>query len=192
MRKIAIAFLLTSATLIGQELSENEDAGGSATVSSPKSNFCANNLSLEESIKCEIKFGENNSNKTMAIAQDEDNVLKVVNKSKDLLIKTLIGKASHYGQGDGFHGKKTASGAIFNKNDLTCAVPYKQGSKTPKYPFGTKLKVINNETGKSVVVTVSDTGNFGHKGRVVDLSYGAFKAIADPQKGLVNVSIIKL
>ncbi len=171
------------------------------TVSSPKSNFCAINLSLEDdsiSAKDSLKLDSivpievDSTKKQLAKAQDDDNAVDVVEKSKEAIINALIGKASHYGLGDGFHGRRTASGAVFNRNDLTCAVPYKKGSKQPKYPFGTKLRVINNRNGKSVIVTVVDTGSFGHKGRVVDLSYGAFKSIEDPKLGVADVSIVKL
>jgi rare lipoprotein A len=56
------------------------------------------------------------------------------------------GTANFYG--DKFQGKKTASGEVFDKDGLTAA--------HKKLPFGTKVKVTNVETGKSVVVTVND------------------------------------
>lgn len=89
-------------------------------------------------------------------------------KSLSLVISLLItlpaaaGNTSYYGER--FHGKRTASGSIFNMNDMTCA------HKT--LPFGTKLEVTNKETKKSVVVTVTDRGPFIH-GRILDLSKGA-------------------
>ena len=49
---------------------------------------------------------------------------------------------------DKFEGKKTASGEVYDKNGLTAA--------HKKLPYGTKVKVTNVETGKSVVVTVND------------------------------------
>ena len=201
MRKIAIAFILSASTLFGQEKVVNVDACVKDTVSSPKSNFCAINLSLENdtiSTKDSLQLEPNvlidniNSKKNLAKAQNEDNAETIVEKSKEIIVNAIIGKASYYGHGDGFHGRRTASGAIFDKNDLVCAVPYNKGSKSPKYPFGTKLRVTNKDNGKSVVVTVVDTGNFGHKGRVVDLSYAAFKTIEDPRKGLTNVSVVKI
>lgn len=91
--------------------------------------------------------------------------------------------ASYYH--DKFTGKKTASGAIFNNNELTCA--------HKKLPFGTKLKVTSIKTGKSVIVTVTDRGPFA-KDRHIDLSKKAFMSIAPNKYGghiRVNIEIIK-
>ena len=71
--------------------------------------------------------------------------------------------ASFYGNES---GSKTASGQRFNQNAMTAA------HKT--LPFGTKLRVTHG--GQSVVVTVNDRGPF-IKGRVLDLSTGAARAI---------------
>lgn len=60
--------------------------------------------------------------------------------------------ASHYGRGDGYWGRKTATGAIHKSGDMTTA------HKT--LPFGTKVKLTNVKNGKSVVVTVNDRGPF--------------------------------
>lgn len=56
------------------------------------------------------------------------------------------GVASFYS--DKYEGKRTASGEVYRKNDLTAA--------HKKLPYGTKVKVSNLENGKSVVVTVND------------------------------------
>ena len=76
------------------------------------------------------------------------------------------GVASWYGPG--FHGKKTANGERFNPYDLTAA------HKT--LPFGTKVRVTNEQTGKSVVVRINDRGPYAH-GRVIDLSKAAAEAV---------------
>lgn len=76
------------------------------------------------------------------------------------------GRASWYGPG--FHGRKTASGETFNTNDMTAA------HRT--LPFGTKVKVMNKRTGKSVVVRINDRGPYAH-GRVIDLSKASAQAI---------------
>ena len=91
--------------------------------------------------------------------------------------------ASYYH--DKFTGRRTASGAVFNNNELTCA--------HKKLPFGTKLKVTSIKTGKSVIVTVNDRGPFV-KGRHIDLSKKAFMLIAPDKYGghiRVNIEIIK-
>src|SRR5689334_16170353 len=76
------------------------------------------------------------------------------------------GAASWYGPG--FHGKKTANGERFNTHALTAA------HKT--LPFGTKVRVTNESTGKSVVVRINDRGPYAH-GRVIDLSKAAAEAV---------------
>jgi rare lipoprotein A len=60
--------------------------------------------------------------------------------------QTEEGIANFYS--DKFQGRKTASGAVYDKNKLTAA------HKT--FPYGTKVRVTNLENGKSVVVTIND------------------------------------
>ncbi|MEO0096318.1 MAG: septal ring lytic transglycosylase RlpA family protein [candidate division WOR-3 bacterium] len=88
------------------------------------------------------------------------------------------GNGSYYS--DAFHGKKTASGEIYNKWDYTCA------HRT--LPFGTKVKVINLDNKKSVIVRVNDRGPF-KKDRIIDLSYAAALDIDMIKKGVVKVKI---
>ena len=89
------------------------------------------------------------------------------------------GQASWYGPG--FHGRKTASGETFNTNELTAA------HRT--LPFGTKVRVINKRTGKSVVVRINDRGPFAH-GRVIDLSRASAQAIGI--SGTASVELAQL
>ena len=89
---------------------------------------------------------------------------------------TKVGQASWYGPG--FHGRKTASGERYNMNAFSAA------HRT--LPFGTKLKITCTSTGKSVIVKVNDRGPF-HGNRVLDLSYGAAKALGTTQKGVSKV-----
>lgn len=88
------------------------------------------------------------------------------------------GLASYYGAE--FHGKKTASGEIFNQWDYTCA------HKT--LPFGTRVRVTNLKNKKYVVVRVNDRGPWTG-GRVIDLSYAAAKQIGMVADGVVKVKI---
>lgn len=88
------------------------------------------------------------------------------------------GLASWYGRK--FHGKKTASGERFDMNALTAA--------HPSLPLNCYVKVTNKDNGKSVVVRINDRGPF-HGNRVLDLSYGAAKAIGIAQSGTGNVAI---
>lgn len=88
----------------------------------------------------------------------------------------ITGEASYYGPG--FHGKKTASGEIFDQDDYTCA--------HKSLPFGTKLKVVRVDNGSSVVVRVNDRGPYVD-GRILDLSVAAGKKIGLDKVGHVKV-----
>ncbi len=86
------------------------------------------------------------------------------------------GGASWYGPG--FHGKRTANGERFNTHALTAA------HKT--LPFGSRVRVTNERTGRSVVVRINDRGPFAG-GRVIDLSKAAAQAV-----GISGVGKVKL
>jgi rare lipoprotein A len=88
--------------------------------------------------------------------------------------RSFSGMASYYGNES---GSKTASGARFNQNAMTCA--------HRSLPFGTKLKVTHG--GRSVVVTVNDRGPF-IRGRVLDLSTGAARAVGLTGAGVGRVT----
>ena len=87
---------------------------------------------------------------------------------------SFAGVASFYGNES---GSKTASGQRFNENDMTAA--------HRSLPFGTKLRVTHR--GKSVVVTINDRGPF-IKGRVLDLSTGAARAVGLTASGVGHVT----
>lgn len=78
---------------------------------------------------------------------------------------TEVGMASYYDD----HGNTTASWIVFDQMGTTCAHNV--------YPFGTKLKVTNLETGLSEEVTVEDTWNFDQHGKIIDLSKGTMLRI---------------
>ncbi|MGH6712610.1 MAG: septal ring lytic transglycosylase RlpA family protein [Bradyrhizobium sp.] len=86
----------------------------------------------------------------------------------------FAGMASFYGNES---GSKTASGQRFNQNAMTAA--------HKSLPFGTKLRVTHG--GRSVVVTINDRGPF-IKGRVLDLSTGAARAIGLTSRGVGHVT----
>lgn len=89
------------------------------------------------------------------------------------------GMASWYGPG--FQGRKTASGERFNTHDLTAA--------HRSLPFGTRVKVTNQKTGRAVVVRINDRGPF-HGGRVIDLSRASAAAIG--MGGTARVQLVAL
>lgn len=112
---------------------------------------------------------------------------KVVKKSDSLVPKLSLYKqtahASYYA--DKFNGRRTASGRKFDNSKNTAA--------HRKLPFGTMLRITNENSGLSVDVEVTDRGPFT-KGREIDLSKSAFMAIAR-NKGrgflLVTIQIIE-
>lgn len=88
---------------------------------------------------------------------------------------------------EGTSGIWTASGERFNENDLTCAMW--------KVKFGAFLKVTNLANGKSVIVRCNDRGpakRLVKKGRIIDLSKGAFLRIANLKDGVIKVKVEKL
>ncbi|WP_420131114.1 septal ring lytic transglycosylase RlpA family protein [Rhodopseudomonas sp.] len=87
--------------------------------------------------------------------------------------RTFSGMASYYGSES---GSRTASGQRFNAGAMTAA--------HRSLPFGTKLRVTHG--GRSVVVTINDRGPF-IRGRVLDLSTGAARAIGLTSRGVGRV-----
>lgn len=88
------------------------------------------------------------------------------------------GMASYYG--DAHAGNRTASGERFNPSDMTAA------HRT--LPFGTKLRVTDPSTGRSVIVRVNDRGPF-HKSRILDLSEAAARELGIVRRGRALVEI---
>ena len=76
------------------------------------------------------------------------------------------GAASWYGPG--FHGRKTANGERFNQHAMTAA--------HRSLPFGTKVRVVNEKTGRSVVVRINDRGPY-HGARIIDLAQAPARAL---------------
>ena len=88
------------------------------------------------------------------------------------------GQGSYYA--DKFAGRPTASGAPYRPGKLTAA--------HNTLPFGTKIRVTNTRTGRSVKVTVNDRGPHV-KGRIVDLSKKAARKIGLTQAGVAPVQL---
>ncbi|TXJ10633.1 MAG: septal ring lytic transglycosylase RlpA family protein [Acinetobacter sp.] len=111
---------------------------------------------------------------------EEDGLLDRLNTVASNTVKkfTQNGMASWYGRQ--FHGRPTASGERFDMNALTAA--------HRNLPLNCYIRVTNKNNGKSVVVKVNDRGPF-HGNRVLDLSYGAAKAIGISGTGVGSVTI---
>ena len=94
------------------------------------------------------------------------------------MLELAKGIASVYS--DRFEGRKTASGEAYDRYALTAA------HRT--LPLGTRIKVTNISTRRSITVRINDRGPF-RPGRIVDLSPRAAVAIGMPVDGLANVQI---
>jgi rare lipoprotein A len=87
-----------------------------------------------------------------------------------------MGEASWYGPG--FQGRNTASGEVFDTNEMTAA------HRT--LPFGTIVRVYSSSTARCAFVRINDRGPF-IDGRVIDLSRAAADAI-----GMESVAPVQL
>ena len=90
--------------------------------------------------------------------------------------KTISGVAAFYSAD---YKGPTASGESYDPRKFTCA------HRT--LPFGTRLRVTDPKSRRSVVVTVNDRGPF-NKGRVIDLSLAAAKELRMTGRGLMRVT----
>ena len=94
---------------------------------------------------------------------------------------------SYYGPG--FHGRQTASGAVFDQHAMTAA--------SPSLPFGSVL--LLERDGRAVAVTITDRGPYAvdsvgrveyplrpHPRRQLDLSAGAMKRLGGISAGVVT------
>lgn len=91
------------------------------------------------------------------------------------------GMASYFSRE--MEGNRTASGERCDPDTLTAA------HRTA--PFGSRIRVTNLTTGKSVVVRVNDRGPF-RAGRVIDLSHAAAREIGMHRSGTAKVSLALL
>jgi rare lipoprotein A len=88
--------------------------------------------------------------------------------------RTFTGKASFYS----YRKAKTASGALFDRDRLTAA--------HRSLPFGTKVRVTDIATKKSVVVHITDRGP-NIRDRVLDLSLAAARSLGIEDRGVIKV-----
>jgi rare lipoprotein A len=113
----------------------------------------------------------NNHNESNEIAEEEKLLPRIARYIKQ-------GVASWYGPG--FHGKKTATGEIFDMYAMTAA------HKT--LPIPSYAQITNLENHRSIIVRINDRGPFVGN-RELDLSYAAAKKLDMEQDGLGKVEI---
>ena len=98
------------------------------------------------------------------------------------VLETREGLASFYGES--FNGRLTASGVRFDMHAMVAA--------HPSYPFGTLLRVTNLANGRVVRVRIVDRGpapNIAGGGVIIDLSYGAARALGFVRQGRTRVRL---
>lgn len=114
---------------------------------------------------------------------DTNRINIVFNNLKKQENKQIFGTATWYGER--FHGRKTANGEIYNMHGISCA------TRDRTIPFGSKLRITNIKTGKSIIVTVTD--RMAKTGKhTIDLSVGAFIKLAPRKQGVIKIKIEKL
>jgi rare lipoprotein A len=86
---------------------------------------------------------------------------------------SFSGMASYYS-----HDDALASGGQFDPNGLTAA--------HPTLPFGTRVRITDPTSARSVIVVINDRGPFG-RGRVIDLSLAAARALNMTDRGVIYV-----
>lgn len=96
---------------------------------------------------------------------------------------TQRGVASWYGEP--FHGRKTASGEVYDMHGMTAA--------HRELPLGTVVAVRNLDNGREAEVRVNDRGPFV-KGRVLDVSYAAAKRLGmvGPGTAKIELRVVRL
>lgn len=101
--------------------------------------------------------------------------------SPEFLPAHPVGSASYYAHR--FHGRRTASGTVYDENEMTAA------HRT--LPFGSEVRVTNLSNQRSVVVTITDRGPFvGH--RIIDLSRRAAEKLDFIRKGITKVRLERI
>jgi rare lipoprotein A len=93
-------------------------------------------------------------------------------------VSSEVGLASWYGPP--YAGRKGADGTVYDQNAMTAA--------HLTLPLGTMVRVTNLTTNQSAVVRITDRGPFV-RGRIIDLSLAAAKAIGVYRVGVARVRV---
>jgi len=99
-------------------------------------------------------------------------------------VLTLVGLASYYA--DSLAGNHTANGEIYD--------PSLRTADSRDLPFGTVVRVVRRDNGRSVIVRINDRGPFAGRKRIVDLSRAAAEQLDMIDAGVVRVraEVLKL
>lgn len=94
-------------------------------------------------------------------------------------LATLRGKATYYA--DSLAGNHTANGDVYDPAQFTAA--------HKKLAFGTIVRVIREDTGRTTYVRINDRGPFGSAERIIDVSKAAAKELDMLRAGVVGVRV---
>jgi len=97
-------------------------------------------------------------------------------------VDAVEGLASFYASK--FHGRKTASGEIFDKTSFTAA--------SNRFPLGSQVAVLRPANGLCVVVRINDRMHRRQRARIIDLSKAAADYLEMLQAGVVKVRVVLL
>ena len=99
-------------------------------------------------------------------------------------VLTLVGFASYYA--DSLAGNHTANGEVYDPSLRTAA--------SRDLPFGSVVRVVRRDTGRSVIVRINDRGPFANKKRIIDLSRAAAEELHMMDVGVIRIraEVLKL
>jgi rare lipoprotein A len=92
-------------------------------------------------------------------------------------VLTLVGFASYYA--DSLAGNHTANGEVYDPRRRTAA--------SRDLPFGTVVRVVRRDNGRSVIVRINDRGPFANRKRIIDLSRAAAEDLNMIDDGVVRI-----
>ena len=99
-------------------------------------------------------------------------------RSPGPMLEVFTGGATFYS--DSFHGKKTANGERYNKNEFTAA--------HRSLPLGTIVRVTNLSNGNNLLVRINDRGP-GKKKLILDVSRAAASKLNMIRRGVISVQV---
>lgn len=181
MKKFILLGFILFICLIFLDYTENNNINAKSKTETITINYELKSVFLDDT----SKSNTNSQNVEEEATEESDTTYSFLNE----------GIASWYGSNgikgikhtDGYHGKKTASGEIFDTWAFTCAYNNRKLLKEKAL-----LRVTNLENGKSVIVKVNDTGGFNKLGRIIDLSYIAKETIGMGGVAKVKVELVKI
>ncbi|MGF1626812.1 MAG: septal ring lytic transglycosylase RlpA family protein [Alphaproteobacteria bacterium] len=89
------------------------------------------------------------------------------------------GEAAWYGAGA--HGRRTASGEVFDRRGMTAA--------HLTFPLASTVRVTNLDNGRQVMLRINDRGEFGRYGRIIDVSERAAELLGFKSAGIAEVRV---